>query len=130
MCAQLQREAREVAEGAAHSAAPSAAGSVRQSGVTDGEEALPPPPKAPRPPRGLFLYGDVGVGKTLVLDLFAQVGCSHGRGSGCGQAGVSRARVESERGWQVARQQVALFSSRSPPLRAEGRRDSDLSGEL
>ena len=33
---------------------------------------LPPAPSPPPPPKGLFVHGEVGVGKTLLLDLFAQ----------------------------------------------------------
>ena len=33
---------------------------------------LPPPPPPVAAPRGLYIHGDVGGGKTLVMDMFAQ----------------------------------------------------------
>ena len=36
------------------------------------DDSPPPPPPPPPPPKGLFIHGNVGGGKTLLMDLFAE----------------------------------------------------------
>ena len=78
------------------------AGDARGAGTSSGfvgaaiaaelPKGAPPPPERPQQPRGLFMYGTVGSGKTMLMDWFAEVVAtgSSGGGGGGGGGGGSR----------------------------------------
>eukprot|EP00965_Chrysotila_dentata_P008429 274477-Pleurochrysis_carterae.AAC.8 len=73
-------------------------------------QGAPPPPPRPLPPRGLFIHGGVGAGKTLLMDAFAQAVAADaklmgnvdvnggGAGAGTGAGAVSAAAAAAAAG--------------------------------